>query len=217
MACLTSVSWYSRTCYMSYFTFTIYQFRVKSEMIIFSQPSHSMGFCMWTTKWKCMKLRWGTWDFYWFLLYIFVVLNMILMLCPFTLNILFSVFPWSINPYKRVGSERCFWNTIARLMYVLLIVVFMTICESLVDATGSFTIVINIVRNLFLVAFKPYTTYLPCPGAPTPWSITMLYAWDKIDDEYNVVAHLYLSAHSSVFSLIVMFLSSRPFCSVTVP
>ena len=57
-------------------------------------------------------------------------------------------FLWSINPCARVGSERCFWNNFARLVYVLLIVVCMTICEVLEAVPGSCTVVINTVRLL---------------------------------------------------------------------
>ena len=152
---------------MSYFTFNITSFKIKSQMKMFTQPSQSMGFCMWTTKLQWLKLRWSTWNFYWFVLYIFSVLDMLLMIRPFTLT---SSFPalTMINQSIHMG-----WIWRMLLKYpsyngvCILIVVWMTIYELLVAAPGSCKIVINIVRKLFPVALKPSTTYLPCPSDPT--------------------------------------------------
>ena len=59
------------------------------------------------------------------------------------------------------------------------------------DCARMFAVFISIERNLFSVAFKPYTTSLKFPGAPTTTSITILYAQDNIDNKYNEVLHMY--------------------------
>ena len=64
------------------------------------------------------------------------------------LYILLSL-PWSINLCARVGSEIYFWNTLARLIYVLTIAVYMTIRDLLVAAPVSCTVATKIVRKRF--------------------------------------------------------------------
>ena len=71
-------------------------------------------------------------------------------------------------------------------------------------ASVSCAVVVNIEIILFTVVLKPSTTYFPCPCVPTPRSIIMLYAWDKIYNTYNAVVHLHCSAHTYVFYHIVL-------------
>ena len=135
--------------------------------MIFNQTSHSMEFCMCNKKWQWLKLRLSIWHFYWCLLYIFSILNTILIIRPFVITSLFPVFSM-INQYIcKCWIWKIFLNTLSIMMYVLLIAVCMTIYEFLVSAPGSCTFAINIVRILLLVEFKPYTTCFLCPGAPT--------------------------------------------------
>ena len=103
-------------------------------------------------------------------------------------------------------------------MSVLIIVLRMTICESLVAEPGSFTVVIEMIRNIFSVAFKPYKTSFPCPGAPTQQSIKMLYARDNIDNNYNAVAHIYISERPYVFYhiLILFIINNFLFCNSSI-
>ena len=68
---------------------------------------------------------------------------------------------------------------------------------------------IIIVRNLLLVTFKPSTTYLSFPGAPTPRSIKVLYQWDNIDNKYNAVVYMYFSAHPYLLSGIYCFVINK--------
>ena len=184
-------------------------------MIMFTKPSHSMGFCMWTTKYNA-KNCFEAHDIFTHLgCTSFLSLTVYSQSVHLLLLPRFRYFPWSIKPCARVGSERYFWNSLSRLIYVLLIEVCMTIYELLLAESGSFTFSINTVRNFLSVVFKPSTTSLTCTGAPTPLSIIMLYAWNNIYNKYNSVSHMYWSAHPSVFShlLILFVIKTFLFCN----
>ena len=69
-----------------------------------------------------------------------------------------------------------FLNELSILMHVLLIEVCMNICELLVYALGSYTVVNQHFKKISSVAFKTSKTYFPFPGNPSPQSITIFYA-----------------------------------------
>ena len=72
------------------------------------------------------------------------------------------------SSYVHVFGIKDSFNSLSRMMYVLIIKVCMTIFELLVAAPVSFTVSINIVRNLFPAVFKPYIISFLCPVSPTP-------------------------------------------------
>ena len=136
-------------------------------MIIFTQPSHSMGFFICITNLQCLKFCWSIWHFYWFLLYIFSVLNMILMLHQFTLTRFFMSSPWSINPCSSLWSKK-------HLKFSCLNDVYISHCgiyEHLWVVSGFNRKLQSCHKHFnkpFFSFFKPSTESLPFPGASTP-------------------------------------------------
>ena len=173
-------------------------------MIMFTHPSHYMGFMFRHQKGNVVK---------------YVVVHEILTdVCeryflPWTLYSWsvhlrwlahFIYLPWSTTPFLCDGSKIFFWNPLARLMSLFAVEVCITICVSYASATVSCTLVINMEINCFSVSFKTSTTYLTCPGDPTPKSMITFYTCAKLDSKYSAVAHLCCSVQPYLFPHIVL-------------
>ena len=89
----------SGTGYYVYFTQPMSTFWITSHMIILTQHSDTIWFCLWTTKFQCWKLGCITKHLSIFVLNIRILLHRILPLCPLYFSCPFLYFPWSITPY----------------------------------------------------------------------------------------------------------------------
>ena len=66
----------------------------------------------------------------------------------------FLYLPWSITSFFRDGSDRCFWNYFARVMYFFTVYIWIYICLSYPASQVSCTVDIKMERNLLSIAFK---------------------------------------------------------------
>ena len=142
-----------------------------------------------TKKWKLWELSCFKWHFNWYLWDMFAVLDMII------LNVIQKAmclcWVWIIFLIPLLKSCLC-----SQLRYVLT-----SMSHKLLrPAVTQF----SLTWKGKLVAFKPSTTSLPCPGDPEPQSIMMLCACSNIDNKYSAVTQRYCSSQPSIFSHIVI-------------
>ena len=130
-------------------------------MIILSQTLHSIEFCVRPTRWKLCKwvvandIFTHVWDTY------FLSCTWYSQSAHFCLLGRFLYLTWSITPFLRDESERCFWNSVAILISVLTVEVWIAIFVSYATAPGSCKVIINMDRKKS-VALKQSITSLPC-------------------------------------------------------
>ena len=117
-----------------------------------------MGFDAWTTKLQFRKLCCGTKHFYSFFFTPLLSWTWCSHIVHFLWMAHFLYFSWSIKSFLCVGSERLFWNSLARLMSYLWFEVCISICVSYPAAQVSCTCFVKIERNLLDVLFKPSKT-----------------------------------------------------------
>ena len=65
--------------------------------------------------------------------------------------------------------------------------------------------------KLLCVSLRTSATSLPWPGLLIPQPISLLKTCDNMDNNYNVVAHLYLSYQTYVYSHMVLIPEKRSF------
>ena len=110
-------------------------------MIILNQPSETMWFCVWTTKWQLWKLIFFTKNIDIFVRNIRILLNMILIFCPFLFTCPFLYLPWSITTCLYASLDRCFWNYLAKLTsdvrVPVRIITFVTHCDFFLEVSND--------------------------------------------------------------------------------
>ena len=159
-------------------------------MLMLAQPSDTMWFCVWTTKWQCYQLVCIIKVFNRFSLNISIILNMILPFYTLFLNWPLLYFPWSITSCLHDPLDRCFWNYMSKLTLYVWVTVWMTICVSYSFAPSSCKVEINWKIILFSMELRPSNTSIPCNGTLLKWSIVTEEVCEKIDIRYNALSHL---------------------------
>ena len=87
------------------------QFCIKSHMLMLTQPSDTMRFCMWTTKWEWWKLVFITKHFHIFVRYIIIILNMIFPFWPLLFTCQFFAFYLINQSMFTLRSRQVFLST----------------------------------------------------------------------------------------------------------
>ena len=138
------------------------------------------------------------------MLNIFIHLHMIPSVCPLIFTWPFWCFTSFKIPCLRDKLEKCFWNSCDKLYQLPVLICALPFFVPNLWLSNSFTVVLKWNMYLFYVVLRSSTTSLPLPGALILCYIGILKSSDKIDNNYNDVAHSYISDQTYVFSRIVL-------------